>query len=455
MGNIQKKKEAEAKQKVVTLTVGALNEKGYGVANVGGHVYWVVGGLPGEELEAVEFKRKKKVRYAKVTKVIKPNRNRRSPKDKDSYLSTSPYQIISAKYENQIKKELINELFINYAETKLPDFEITSNDQEFGYRNKFEFAFYIDDTEKISLAFHKKDTRRGRIPITNIALAPDTVNDFIKIFISDLNKQFSESKFEFRDLKSLVVRYSFAETKLVYALYLKSDVSSIKLESTDELPYVKGSLQIYSNPKSPASVTDHIIHRQGETDLYEEIKGRRYFYGYESFFQINPSLFEETVADISAYLLKLRLDGEKMGLLCDLYSGVGTIGLSLSDYFDTVKCFEINPDSPKYTEMAAKENGIKNISVIAGAVEKNLGSLGEDIDCTVVDPPRSGLHNTLIDKILALKPPHLIYLSCNPKTQAGDYSRLKVIYDIRFNRAYNYYPNTPHVENLLILECKK
>ncbi|WKZ31079.1 MAG: hypothetical protein QY318_04555 [Candidatus Dojkabacteria bacterium] len=425
-----------------------MNEKGYGVAHLDGVRYFVAGVLPGELVDAEVVTKKKGTRYTKAVLIVEKNKNRVLPKDQESYLSTSPYQIMAQGYENEIKKELIQNLFTEIADTQLPDSDVIASDKEYKYRNKFEFSFYIDAEEAISLAFHKRDSHRGKQPVDTVALAPDRVNDFMKQFIKEVNQLHKAGKLQFADLKSLVVRYSFHEDKIVYALYLKNEIKALEFNETDTEQYVKGSIQLYSDPRSPASVASGEISRSGELELIEKVGDYSFVYGYDSFFQVNPQLFAQTVSDIKEYLAKQS----NRNHLYDLYSGVGTIGISLADMYDTVSLLELSEDSPIYAKKSAELNDISNVTAVAGKVEANLDSIDRGKSHVVVDPPRSGLHLKLVEKLLELKPQLLIYLSCNPKTQAEDYRKLSQIYDIKFNRAYNYYPKTPHVENLLILE---
>lgn len=424
-----------------------LDERGYGVASLDGQRFRVAGALPGELVEVEMIRRKKGVRYCKVIDLIEESEFRVVPIDTESYLSTSPYQILDYTKEAEVKKQLIRELFKQNADTELPEFNVVQSELQYGYRNKFEFAFYIDEIEQISLAFHRRDSKRGKVTVDSVALAPETVNRFIKSFTQAVNSANSSGEINFRSLKSLIVRYSFMEDKLVYALYLKDRGCRIDLSDINGLESVKGGVQIYSDPKSPASVLTEQVESYGETDLQEVVGQKRFVYGYSSFFQINPDCFASVIDDI-----KSEIQFRDGGRLYDLYAGVGVIGLSLSELFSEVVLMEIDSESTNYASLSAELNSISNFRSITGPVEKNLEVLTDGVDCIVVDPPRSGLHTGLIEKILEVKPATLIYLSCNPVTQSEDYRKLNDIYDITFNRAYNFYPKTPHVEYLLILK---
>ena len=171
-----------------------------------------------------------------------------------------------------------------------------------------------------------------------------------------------------------------------------------------ELPEaLEGLVCYYSNPKSPASVITSELWRKGELKLKDQVCGTDIGYDVNSFFQVNIDLFEKVIEDI-----KLNLDSEDSKII-DFYGGVGSIGI-----------------------------------LLAGVETKNK---------LKIDPPRAGLHKKVAQKIIEVRPKKLIYLSCNPVTQARDVGLLlEAGYKIKFNRGYNFFPRTPHIESLVILE---
>ena len=140
---------------------------------------------------------------------------------------------------------------------------------------------------------------------------------------------------------------------------------------------------------------------------------------------------------------------DKLPIL-DLYSGVGTIGLTIGG--DDVTLVEMNEHAVREMKQNIARLG-KNAEAVLAASEQALDYITTD-KTIIVDPPRAGLHTAVIEKLLEAKPPRIIYLSCNPVTQARDISLLAQIYGIRAHKGYNFFPRTPHIEHLVILDLR-
>ena len=134
----------------------------------------------------------------------------------------------------------------------------------------------------------------------------------------------------------------------------------------------------------------------------------------------------------------------------DMYSGVGTIGLTIGG--PGVTLVEIDENAVREMRRNIDELGLTAKAVHAPS-EKALDYITSD-RTIIVDPPRAGLHADVIDRLLETKPSRIIYLSCNPVTQARDVAMLAERYGIRYHRGYNFFPRTPHIENLVVLDLK-
>jgi 23S rRNA (uracil1939-C5)-methyltransferase len=439
------------------VSIKSLNERGYGVSQIEindtTYNVYVLGVLPNEKVIVETFKKKHGEIFAHVIEVIEPSQFRIKAKEADHYFACSPWQILDDNYELEVKKELIKSVFKQKANFSLTEFEIIQSPISWNYRNKVEFGFYEDwDSQKISLSFFKREGNKGKYEIEGCELLPDEINFIAKKIVKIINKNHISAKI----LKHLLIRYSFSEKNLLVNLYVKDkneifnsnfDFQSIFSEIVNN-QMVKSFSVIYSNPLSPASVNSGILFTSGENKIYETIKGIKLGYESENFFQINPPSFEILIEKLQNWLSNHDF---KTHTLLDLYSGVGTIGLCLSEFFSSVVGVEVSANSKRLSEENAKLNNINNVSFIETQSENALDYITKD-KVILVDPPRIGLHERVIEKILSVKPNILIYVSCNPETQARDFNKLKTSYNIIYHKAFNFYPQTPHVENLLILE---
>jgi 23S rRNA (uracil1939-C5)-methyltransferase len=148
----------------------------------------------------------------------------------------------------------------------------------------------------------------------------------------------------------------------------------------------------------------------------------------------------------------MKENSNEFNKVVDLYAGVGIIGLSLKNYSKEIWSVEIDKTATQYAKVNADLNNIKNFQTLALASEIIPRDVLENTDLLILDPPRTGLHKKLINLILETKPKNIFYLSCNPITQARDFSFLKQVYRIKKFYGFDFYPNTPHLESLIILE---
>ncbi|MFW5720544.1 MAG: class I SAM-dependent RNA methyltransferase [Candidatus Dojkabacteria bacterium] len=427
-----------------------IQEKGFGVGQAKGRTYYVLGALPGEVVTANEFKRKKGISYCSVVEYVTTSINRVEPAE-DHYLACSPLQAISFSAENEIKKDLVRTFFREYAETELPDFELVDNAIVFHYRNKVEFSLYgHDESESLSLAFHKREGKKAKYTLEGCKLLPELMNKHSARILHSLQDHHIQA----RMVKGIVLRYSFTEEKVIAAVYFKDEISDWHTVAgtsliSDELT---GLHSIFSTHRSPACVETYKLGMYGDTTLTENVLGKKFTYEYDSFFQINPSLFEEAARDIRKLIEGIPQHQSKR--LYDLYGGVGTIGILCSDLVQEVICVESHDKAQRCALKNAKHNQVHNFSFFHAKTEKSqLGSIAAE-DIVILDPPRAGLHPKVIKELIACRPEIIIYLSCNPKTLAQDIALLKGKYKLSHIRAYNFYPRTMHCEVLILLEIK-
>lgn len=392
------------------------------------------GGLPDELVKVQITKSKSKLAEGLVVEVLEPSKERVEPVDKESYISTSPWQIMDFNAEIKYKKQLIKDAFELHKIVLKNDIELYSDDNQFNYRNKMEFSWYWNkETDQLDLAFFKRGSK-GKIPVEDSAIAKNIIN--IKAAqIRDLLRQKSVSGFM---LKTLLIRCD-SDDNVVAQLYIKDldfpKFSDSEIKSLD----LQGFEIIFSNPQSPASVITKKLQTLGNNKLTDRILGVDFSYTADSFFQINLPVYEQALKDMRRFV-----DIKKPTV--DLYSGVGTIGLTIGG--DGVTLVEVNESAVNEMKNNIKSN---NAKAVLSSTEKVLGYITKNANI-IVDPPRAGLHSDVIDKILKELPSRIIYLSCNPTTQARDFSLLSQNYKIIFHKGYNFFPKTPHIENLIVLE---
>ena len=408
-----------------------------------GRKAFVWGGLPKELITIRVTKKKSHFVEGVVTEIIEKSPERITPRDENSYLSTSPWQIMPMSSEQFQKISLIEEAFSLHNITLPEQIKVFSDGVEFNYRNKVEFSWFGDTTENstketLDLAFFKRGGK-GKVIVDGTSLAHPSINK-LAIEIRDLLRT---KPIVARQLKTLLIR-SDQQGNAVWQLYVKDKIENLISDDEAKLLSAAGGEIIYSNPKSPASRITERLNKFGDTTLSDTILGVAFNYACEGFFQVNIPVYEKALSDMKAWINC----NEKLPIL-DLYSGVGTIGLTIGG--DDVTLVEINEHAVAEMQRNIAKLNRPSAKAILAPSEKSLEYItGKQI--VIVDPPRAGLHADVTNRLLETEPPRIIYLSCNPVTQARDVSLLQEKYKIVHHQGYNFFPRTPHIEHLVVLD---
>lgn len=329
------------------------------------------------------------------------NQQRIAPQDA-CYLATSPWQILNYNYELSEKYKILLEIF-RQQKVSLDEVNVRpvqTDGQDLYYRNKMEYALYFShDDMQIYPAFRERGSHR-KLPITQSSLEKPEIFTHAQEIIANLNQRHEDA----RKYQLLLLRCNRAGQ-------------------------VSGGL--YENHK-PRTRFDN---------LTDQILDYTYSYSPNGFFQINLPVYEMVLNEI-----KKHISTDKV---LDLYAGVGTIGLSVARDLDLtlVEC-----DKSAYFEMEKNCYGTHARPVLAKS-EEALDYIQPD-QTVIVDPPRAGCMVSVIERLREVRPPKVIYLSCNPITQLRDITMLNDLYRIDTCIPYNFFPRTPHLENLIVLELR-
>ena len=372
---------------------------GQGIATLDdGKKAFIWNALPGETVDFDATKSKRSYCEGVATKIETMSPHRITPKD-NCYLATSPWQIMDYDYELAQKRELVKECFAQNHISIEP--EATQTDgKDFYYRNKMEYSLYWDnDDNMIYPAFHERGTHR-KVPIKQSSIErPEIWAKATEIF-NKLNAEHAEA----RTFQSLLMR-------------------------CDQQGNTSGDLFVNGQP-----------HPQ-MPNLTDSLNGQEYSYSPNGFFQINLPVYEMVLKEIQQHI--------KTDKVLDLYSGVGSIGLSVARDKE-LALVEVN--AAAFGEMQKNAEGTNANCVLAKS--EDVTEYIEPDQTVILDPPRAGCDQKLIEKLNEIKPQTIVYLSCNPITQARDIALLAENYQIAKLTPYNFFPHTPHIESLAILMLK-
>lgn len=428
-----------------TVRVTKLVHGGQGLSELAdGRKVFVWNALPDELVRVRIIKKKRSYAEAIAEEVVEVSPERVEPRE-ENYLATSPWQMMTFSAENKYKADIVRELFA-HEKIQLPlsrhsgldpesdavgsgaeaEMTIVTAGGEWNYRNKMEYSFWGDD-DGLHLALHRRGSH-GKQVVQGSELALLALDEGARAMLGELRKLDIRAG----DLKTIIVRCS-QKGDVVAALYTKLDA----FPKISQPSNIKGLRVYHSNPKSPASVPTKLLYELGDATLQDELLGRTFTYDVDSFFQVNLPIYEKALARIRDHSAKGPVD---------MYAGVGSIGLSVGSQ----TLVELDPA----TAAMARENAKGGeTEVVEASTEKALEYIVAD-KVVIFDPPRAGLHAKVVERCLEVLPPQIVYLSCNPATQARDLALLQEKYEITFFEVYNFFPRTPHIETLAVLRRK-
>ena len=377
-----------------------------GIARVNGKVTFIDNALPNEVVDIRVFEEKKNFNRGKVISYIEKN--------KDRIINKCPYfdmcggcSFGCVNYEKAVcyKKDIFIDIFKRYANMDINP-SVMYSDKIYEYRNKISMKV---NSGKLSLV---EEDSNNLIDIDRCLLVNDKINNVIKI-LSDTN---------LNGLRDVIIRGTNSIMVILNGEYDYDNIIKLLEGYVDSIIY--NGKCVYGN--------EYIIIN---IDKY------KYAVYPESFFQVNTDMIVKLYD-------KVRESAGKGDSLLDLYCGAGTIGIYLSDNFNKVRGVEINKDAIRGANLNKEINGTNNISFELG----NANSIKIDEDVVVVDPPRSGLDDKTRNIIINSNIKKLVYVSCNPITLARDINILKEKYDIIDITLFDNFPNTTHMESVVLLE---
>lgn len=459
-----------------------LGAKGKAVGKKDSAVFFVDDAVPGDTCDIQIYKKRKSFAFGKPIGFTHYSEDRIDPVCKHfGICGGCKWQNLS--YEAQLRhKESyvlsnIKKLAAIEPEQHLPI--LGSKDQYF-YRNKLEFTFtdncwltkeQLDSGETFEdrngVGFHIPGFWDKVLDVNQCHLQPEPSNA-IRNFVRELASQKNFTFYNIREkqgfLRTMMIRTtSTGEVMVVFQLGENNRkwIDQLMTAVLTEFPEIT-SLQYAINTKLNDSIYDlEIINHHGPGYIVEKMPS--YFDKKPDLsFRIGPKSFYQTNSAQAFELYKTALDFAQLKdgeLVYDLYTGTGTIALFLAQKATKVIGIESVPEAIKDAYENAKLNGVENAEFVVGDMKEAfnddfINSHGKP-SVIITDPPRDGMHKKVVEKLLELGVPRIVYVSCNPATQARDLALLKEKYTVTKSRAVDMFPQTHHIENVALLTLKK
>jgi 23S rRNA (uracil1939-C5)-methyltransferase len=435
----------------LTLTVDTLAYGGAGVARHDGYVVFVQGGIPGDTVRVEVGKAKRAYAEARVLDVLTPSPDRIEPLARHP---GAPWQVIPYARQLEIKAEQVDDSLRRIGRLDGYAFEpIIPAVQEWRYRNKLEYSFGRDDTGRLICGFHAPGRWEDIIEVTDCLLASERGNQAREEVVAWCRAQNLEP-YDRRTnqgfLRNLVVREGRRTGEIQVRLVtapgrLDDEALAAATPTADGLLWTK----LDSVAETTAGGETELL--SGADRLEEELGGLSISISGEAFFQTNTEMAERLYALAIEYA---ELRGYER--LYDLYCGIGTIGLLMAPRAAELWGLEIVEEAISDAIANARRNEIDNAHFFAGDVRLALRDLVAEAgrpDVLVVDPPRAGLSQKVVRRIIEAAPKRIVYVSCNPTTLAPNAAQLvEAGYELTKVRPVDMFPQTPHIECVAQLE---
>lgn len=393
-------------------------------------------GLPGEILEVTPLKTKKDFIEARINNILKTSNHRQNPKC-GHYRICSPYQYIKYPFQIKLKKDQLEELLINNLNIAPQDIKTVTSPRPWRYRNKIHLHILWKD-KKPALAYHIPGTSKKFQEISDCML----ISEQISYLLKNIPLLLEQNKFYL--VKEITIRQARGGQQLYLTLFtpdFKKLTGFTKLFIELKKKYHLRGMTLIAEKKPK-------IRYWGKKYIEEKFNSKRLRIGPQSFFQINPSIFKIFVKN-----LKKDLPWSKYKNIIDLYCGIGTLGILLGKKDSFITGIEENKNNIPYLIENIRLNKMKHFKPICGKAENLLPKLlNKKTDLLIIDPPRKGVKKDLAKQILRKPPATIIYLSCNPSTAIRDLKLLLTKYKLKQTTMYDFFPQTPHIEFLTILE---
>jgi 23S rRNA (uracil1939-C5)-methyltransferase len=437
---VRPQRGAELELKIDTLAFG-----GAGVARLDGYVVFVRDGIPGDRVRAVVGKSKRGYAEARAVEILEPSPDRVAPV---AAHPGAPWQVIPYEQQLAVKQEQVQDALRRLGHLDGYELEpIMPAVEQWRYRNKLEYSFGSDAEGRMVCGFHAPGRWEEIVEIDDCLLASEASNRAREQVVAWCREQ-GLAPYDRRSgggfLRNLVVR----EGRRTGQIQVRLVTTPGKLDREGlaaAVPDVAGLL--WTQLKSVAEVT-----QGGETELIagvekleEELAGLRMSISGEAFFQTNTEMAER--------LYRVAIDYAELGgfeRLYDLYCGIGTIAMVMAPRAAEVWGLEIVEDAIADAIANARANEIDNTHFFAGDVRLALRELVEKAgrpDVLVVDPPRAGLSQKVVRRIIEASPKRIVYVSCNPTTLAPNAAQLvEAGYALKKVRPIDMFPQTPHIE---------
>lgn len=454
--------------------IEAVAAEGKSLAHVDGTVVFVEFAVPGDIVNVKVTKKKKNYMEGFILEIVKPSEDRLQPFcEHFGICGGCRWQPLPYDMQLKAKQQQVWDQLVRIGHLEIPDISpILPSDKTKYYRNKLEFTFSnkrwiynnedpdsLTDEERLGLGFHVGKFFDKVLDIKQCSLQPEPSNE-IRLFIREYavthNLEFYNIRENTGFLRNIIIRNNQVGDVMLTVCFAYDDQDKIvpMLDAiAAEFPQIK-SLHYVINEKLNDSISDlDCILYKGDDAIWETMGKLKFKIGPKSFYQTNS---EQAYKLYSVAKEFAALTGNEV--VYDLYTGTGTIAQFISDKASKVIGIEYVKEAIEDARINAEANGITNCTFFDGDMKDILTAdfikeHGKP-EVMIIDPPRAGMHPDVVKVILEAAPERIVYVSCNPASQARDLAMMSPMYEITAVQPVDMFPHTMHVENVCALKLK-
>lgn len=454
--------------------IEAVAAEGKSLAHVDGTVVFVEFAVPGDIVNVKVTKKKKNYMEGFILEIVKPSEDRLQPFcEHFGICGGCRWQPLPYDMQLKAKQQQVWDQLVRIGHLEIPDISpILPSDKTKYYRNKLEFTFSnkrwiynnedpdsLTDEERLGLGFHVGKFFDKVLDIKHCSLQPEPSNE-IRLFIREYAVTHDLEFYNIREntgfLRNLIIRNNQVGDVMLTVCFAYDDQDKIvpMLDAiAAEFPQIK-SLHYVINEKLNDSISDlDCILYKGEDAIWETMGKLKFKIGPKSFYQTNS---EQAYKLYSVAKEFAALTGNEV--VYDLYTGTGTIAQFISDKASKVIGIEYVKEAIEDARINAEANGITNCTFFDGDMKDILTAdfikeHGKP-EVMIIDPPRAGMHPDVVKVIMEAAPERIVYVSCNPASQARDLAMMSPMYEITAVQPVDMFPHTMHVENVCALKLK-
>ena len=454
------------------VTIEAVAAEGKALTHVDGMVVFVDFAVPGDVVDIQVYKKKKNYMEGFIKRIVKPSEHRLQPFcEHFGVCGGCRWQPLPYEMQLEAKRQQVEDQLVRIGHLQVPEIRPTlPSESTRYYRNKLEFSAScnrwilkdenpeaLSEAEKVGLGFHVGKFFDKVLDIRECHLQKEPSNAIrlhIKQFCLDHNLEFYNIRENRGFFRNMFVRSTEkGEFMLIVVFAREEKENRIALLDSVAAAFPKiTSLYYIINEKLNDSISDQSpVLYKGEDAIYEEMEGLRFKIGPKSFYQTNSRQAYRLYSVAREFA---ALTGNE--LVYDLYTGTGTIAQFVSKKASKVVGIEYVPEAIEDAKVNARANGITNCLFFAGDMKDVLNEAFIEKhgrpDVIILDPPRAGIHPDVAQVILKAAPGRMVYVSCNPASQARDLAILCRDYEITAVQPVDMFPHTMHVENVVALK---